>query len=191
MTTTRTCDACGVAVAGKLFYVTDDAGCVILAACESCAQKSERKYRVVWTCDHRPSTHRLARGVHCPGPFTLFEAYTVLSKCAPHPDRSDRVQEIPPRFMRLQAFIDAGVYVREHDGRLAGDLDFAAYFGNQGFPYDAKRFAYFMTTGYAWIEFGDSLDEVSRIDEDFAPVQVLDLDTGETYRPRLTWEKET
>lgn len=54
---------------------------------------SETSYRVVWRTDPRVETTRF--GVHCPGPFTRIQAFTVLGKISKQYRRLDYIEPIP------------------------------------------------------------------------------------------------
>lgn len=55
---------------------------------------------------------------------------------------------------------------------------------------DLPRFARVTDSGYAWLEFYDTIEDASVMNGDgFEPVMMIDLDTGDCYMPVLSWVK--
>lgn len=54
------------------------------------------------------------------------------------------------------------------------------------------RYAMIQDGGYVWVTFHDDLGEAGDAAEHtngFQPLDLIDLDTGEIYKPRITWER--
>lgn len=68
-------------------------------------------------------------------------------------------------------------------------LDFSEYEEAEGIRDEIPRYAMIDSCTYAWINFGESIEDLTYYSEGFEPVMLVDLDTGDCYWPKLSWRK--
>lgn len=90
-------------------------------------------------------------------------------------------EDKPSRAERLREILDE---------KMSG-YNFRDWEDAEGIPEQPQRFAMIDDCGsYAWVQFGPELVYFNDyFSEGFEPVAVYDLDTGEAYSPRLTWQR--